>query len=367
MKVFEETKMKGMKLKNRFWKSASWENLAASDGHLTEELISVYRELAEGGVGTIVTGYAYVTKDEQPNPGMMGIYDDSFMDEYRQLTEMVHSYDANIVLQLVYGGSLTFMNPPSRHILGASAVENERTGIKPSEMTKEDIRSLEEAFCKAALRAKKAGFDGVEIHAAHGYMMSQFLSPYYNRRQDEYGGTVENRARFLMEIIDRIRADAGSDFPIIVKLNSEDFSEGGLTEEESLSTARLLAAAGADAIDVSGGNESSNTVIAENKGPARSGISQVKGNESYFLGYAKKLSDLLKIPVILTGGNRRLEAAEEIVEGTRIAYISMARPLIREPALIRRWQEGDTRPALCVSCNGCYRTYGKRCVFNIKR
>lgn len=263
-KLFDKTKINGMQMKNRFFKSASWEALATEDGHMTEELVKIYEDLAKGGVGTILTGYAYVTKDEQPNPKMMGIYEDSFIEEYRNLTDMVHKYNTNIVMQIVYGGSMTTMEPISKRILGPSAVQNDRTGITPIEMTKEDIKELTKAYSDAAIRVKQAGFDRVELHAAHGYLLSQFLCPYYNIRKDEYGGNIENRARILVEIVTEIKKVVGNDYPVLIKINSEDFMENGLSSEESILVVKMLEEVGLDGVEVSGGNESSTKVLNNN-------------------------------------------------------------------------------------------------------
>jgi 2,4-dienoyl-CoA reductase-like NADH-dependent reductase (Old Yellow Enzyme family) len=366
MNLFEKTNIKNMNLKNRFFKAASWEALATETGHMTDELFKIYKDLAKGGVGTIITGYAFVTKDEQPNPRMMGIYDDSFIDEYKKLTQMVHNHDTNIVMQIVYGGSMSTLTPPSQHILGPSSIENERTKITPTEMTKDDINMLIEAFSNAAYRVKQAGFDGVELHAAHGYLFSQFLCPHYNTRTDEYGENIENRARIILDTVKAIRNLVGKDFPIMIKLNSEDFMEDGLTSEESIAVSKVLKNAGIDAIEVSGGHESSLSVLNGNLGPARTKISVDKNRESYFLDHAARLAKEVNIPIILTGGNRHFDVIENLLNTTDIAYFALARPLISEPNLINEWKEGNYKKPKCVSCNGCYNTYGKRCVLNIK-
>lgn len=365
--LFEQTTIKNMKLKNRFFKAAVWEELATDDGHMTKELFQVYEEIAQGGIGTILTGYAYVEKNEQPNPRMMGIYDDSFIPEYKKLTDMVHSYDANIIMQIVYGGSMSTLNPPSTLIWAPSAIKNERTGIMPKEMSKNDISHLVKSFGKAANRVKLAGFDGVEIHAAHGYLLSQFLCPFYNTRTDEYGGSIENRARIILEIFREIRNTVGDHFPIFIKINSEDFMDKGLTSEESIIVSKMLADAGIDGIEVSGGNESNLKVLGNNLGPARNKVSNSKENESYFREHASKLAQSVSVPVILTGGNRHIDVMDHILQNTDIAYFALGRPLICEPDLIDKWATGNFKEPKCNSCNQCYKTYGKRCIFNIRK
>ena len=363
--LFEHTTIKGMKLKNRFFKPASWEG-RATEGHMTDELFQIYEEFAKGGVGTIITSYAHVEKDEQPNPYMLGIYDDSFIPEYKKLTDMVHSHGTNIIMQIVYGGSMTNLTPPSPVIWGPSVVKNEKTGIVPVEMTKEDISHLIKSHGKAAGRVKQAGFDGVEIHAAHGYLLSQFLCPHYNIRTDEYGGSIENRARIILQIYDEIRKTVGDDFPIFIKINSEDFIEDGLTSEESIIVSKMLEKAGIDGIEVSGGDASTLSVMENNLGPQRTEVALSKDRESYFREHAERLAQAVSIPVILTGGNRHIEVMEEILSSTNIAYFALARPIISEPDLINRWAKGDNKAPKCVSCNKCYSLNGRGCIFNQK-
>lgn len=363
--LFDKTKILNMEMKNRFIRGALWENLADEKGHMTSKLFNIYEELAKGGVGTIITGYAFVTKDEQPNPGMMGIYDDSFISEYKNFTDRIHDLGSNIIMQIVYGGFMTNYNVGERVILGPSTMENEVTGTWAREITKGEIINLVKAYAEAARRVKKSGFDGVEIHAGHGYLLSQFLSPYYNKRNDEYGGNIENRGRIIFEIFKAMREAVGKDFPILIKLNSADYiNEGGLTPEDSLYVAKKLADLGINAIEVTGGNESIKQVIDNNLGAARTKIAMSKDKESYFMDYGTKLADMVNIPVILVGGNRHYEVMNELLNNTKIQYFTLSRPLTAEPDLINKWANGDIKKPKCVSCNQCYNTIGKRCILN---
>jgi len=362
--LFDKTAINGMKMKNRFFRSSIGEGLADDNGHITDELFNTYEELAKGGVGTIITGFTRIEKDEVPDAQMMGIYDDSLIIEYKKLTDMIHEHDANIIMQIVYGGSQTRSSQFSSKIWGPSAVKNESSGIVPIEMTKSDIDYLVSSHAKAAARVKAAGFDGVEIHAAHGYLLSQFLCPHYNNRTDEYGGSIENRARIIMEIYAAIRKEVGTDFPILIKINSEDFMEDGLTSEESIIVCNMLADAKIDAIEVSGGNLSSPSVLANNLGCIRTKIATSKEKESYFKVHATKLAAQISIPVILTGGNRHIEVMEDILQKTNISYFGLARPLISEANLINIWASANKKAPKCVSCNKCFGFHGKTCVFN---
>jgi 2,4-dienoyl-CoA reductase-like NADH-dependent reductase (Old Yellow Enzyme family) len=216
-------------------------------------------------------------------------------------------------------------------------------------MTKQDIREMVNAFGEAARRAKAAGFDGVQIHSAHAYLLSQFLSPAFNRRNDEYGGDVRNRARIHLEVYQAIREVVGKDFPILIKMNSRDFVENGLSLEDSIQVVRLLADAGIDAIELSGG-----FITGGKLSPSRSGIDS-EDKEAYFQEEARAVKKEIGIPLILVGGIRSFAVAERLVEDGTADYISMSRPLIREPALINRWKAGDLRRAECRSDNLCFK------------
>lgn len=366
--LFDKTKILNMEMKNRFLRGALWVALADEKGHITKELRDVYEEIAKGGVGTIITGYAFITEEEQPNPNMLGIYNDSFIDEYKDFTNMIHKHGSNIIMQIVYGGFMTEFNVGERVIWGPSTMKNEVTGTMAKEMTKDEIKYLVSKYAEAAKRVKASGFDGVEIHCGHGYLLSQFLSPYYNKRTDEYGGTIENRGRIIFEIYEAMREAVGKDFPILIKLNSADYTcSNGLTEEESLYVARKLAKLGIDAIEVTGGNESIKEVQENNLGAARRKVALSKENESYFKNYAIKLSKSIDKPVILVGGNRHFDVMEDILKNSEIEYFSLSRPLTSEPDLINKWASGDLKAPKCVSCNACYNTIGKRCILNIRK
>lgn len=356
--IFEETRIGGLSLKNRLVRSSTWENLADERGHITSPLYQVHKELAAGGVAMIFTGYAFITRDEQPNPGMMGVYDDSFIGEYRKLTDMVHEQGSRIVMQIAYGGSQTGYQPESRVIWGPSSVVDLASGVVPTSMTTEDIQSLIQAFADAAGRVKAAGFDGVQIHGAHGYLLSQFLNPYYNRRMDEYGGSLENRARLFLEVYDEIRRRVGGDFPVMIKINSDDFMDGGATIEDSLVLAKMLDERGIDAIEVSGGTGGSGE-----QAPIRRKINTPE-KEAYHADNAARIAAEIKAPVILVGGLRSPEVIEGLLESTKIELFSLARPLLAEPNLPHRWQGGDRSRARCVSCNGCLqnREGGNNCI-----
>ncbi|WP_378956086.1 NADH:flavin oxidoreductase [Pelosinus sp. sgz500959] len=356
--LFDQTQFAGIKLKNRLIRSATVDGVADERGHMTKELFEVYENLAKGGVGTIITGMTYISDLEQPSPGQMGIYDDSFINEYKKMTAMVHQYNANIILQIASLGSQTFPNENGGKVMwGPSAIEDLGYKTTPQEMTLSEIFLLQTAFADAALRAKVAGFDGVEMHAAHGYLLNKFLSPYYNCRTDGYGGSIECRSRMVLETYEAIRAKVGLEYPILIKINSEDFMDQGMTFAECKYVCQKLAELGINAIEISGGSRSSRP----NEGVART---ITTGQEPYFKQYAAEVAKEINVPVISVGGNHDFAALTDLLHETSIEYVSLCRPLIRESNLINRWQGGDLTPSKCISCNKCFNPGGTSCIFN---
>lgn len=360
--IWKNVSLGSISLKNRFFRSATWENMATPTGHMNDKLYKIYEELAKGEIGGIITGYANIVAEEKPNPGMMGIYDDSFLEEYIKLTESVHQHGSKIFMQLAYGGTKTKYNLGERIIFSPSDVPERSTGNVGKTMTKDDIEYIIEAFGKAALRAKKAGFDGVEIHGAHTYLINQFLSPYYNKRTDEYGGSLENRMRFLMEIYARVRSYVGNDFAVIVKLSATEFFDGGLTFNETKLIAKILEELGVDAIELSGNIHS--------KGEHEIGHiyeDHLIHREAYFIEFAESLAKFIDIPVIIVGGLRSIHEINDIFKKSSIEFFAFSRPLLAEPNLIKRWKEGDTKDVLCVRCSKCRTPEGNYCVIFDKR
>jgi 2,4-dienoyl-CoA reductase-like NADH-dependent reductase (Old Yellow Enzyme family) len=359
--LFDKTKIKNIELKNRFIRSATHEAMASADGNITDKLLQIYEDLAKGGVGLIITGFSYTISGESPSPKMLAAYDDSFIEGFKTLTDTVHKYDSKIIMQFAYGGSITRLNAKNRVIWGPSAVEHLYTKITPVEMTVENIKTLIEAFGDAALRAKKGGFDGVQIHAAHGYMLNQFLSPYYNRRNDEYGGNTENRAKIIFEIYENIRKKTGEDFIISIKINCQDFMENdGLQFEETKYICKKLDEMGIDLIEISGnvGYNQAPPVIFE------TGISKDTSKQSYFSKYAAEIAKTVKAPVSVVGGNRNFELMTEILNNTNISYFSLSRTLLSEPDLINKWQKDNNYKPKCLACNKCWSLKGNICILN---
>lgn len=362
-KLFESVRIGNLELKNRFVRSGLWMRMADEAGFVTEELLRAYGQLAAGGAAMVVTGYAYVRSDDQPNGRMMGASSDAFLPGLARLAKVIHDQGSLAVLQLVAGGSQSFHpHAAAMNIQGPSAVPNRVTGLVPKAITPEGIEALIQAFVEAAQRGVKAGFDAIQIHAAHGYLLSQFLSPFYNRRTDRYGGPIHNRARLIYEVVTAVKGAVGTSVPVLIKLNHDDFMDAGegLTLAEAKEVALRLDELGVDAIEVSGYNESSGKGL----GPARARIARPE-QQSYFFEATREIAELVKAPVILMGGNRSTDLLTAKLNESRIALVALARPLLSEPDLVNRWLREPGYKPKCVSCNQCYvGTPTTTCVFN---
>ena len=360
--LWDETTFAGLTLKNRLWKGAIYERLATPEGFATPELTDLYKEYIDGGVGAILTGYTRIVEDDIPNPDMNAIYSDDHIAGYLPLTSYAHQGGCPIFMQLVYGGARTNVPTEGRRIWGPSAVANQRTNVVPTAMTQRDIDELISAFAQGALRAKKAGFDGVQIHAAHGYMLSTWLCPHYNQRTDEYGGSLPNRARIILQILAAIKDACGQDYPVLIKFNCTDHMQDGLTEEDSLQLIQLLEAAGIDGAEISGGNECDPAVAAADLGPSRKKLAHHPERSSYFGEYARKLSQQVSLPIILTGGNRFTSVMNNLLQEGAATYFGLARSLNSEPNLPAIWKTDPDHEPPCIACNKCFTTVGRRCI-----
>ncbi len=347
--LFQKVSITGMTLANRFVRSATWEGLASREGAVTPKLTKMMVELAGNEIGLIISGYTFVSPGGQSSPGQLAVHDDRFVAGLWAMVEAVHKAGGKIALQIVHAGRFADPALTGEQSIGPSAVEKDgRTTSRA--MNKEDITNLISAFTQAAVRAKQAGFDAIQLHAAHGFLFSQFLSPALNRRTDEYGGALENRARFLLEAVRSIRQKTGPAYPLLVKLNSEDFLEGGLTRDEAVQVASMLEAVSVDAIELSGGT----VVSPENLLPVRPGKLKIPQDEVFYRAAAQLYKTKLRIPLMLVGGIRSYETANDLVRHGVADHISLGRPLICEPGLIKRWHNGDHRESECGSCNGCF-------------
>lgn len=340
-------KIGSIEIKNRILRSATAERVGDKEGRPSPELKDIYGELARGGTGLIITGFTYIHPSGRTSIDQSGIYSDDLIPSWKEIVRGIKRVDPTcmLIMQIVHGGrqvSTECVKDP----ISPSPVHDSSTGITPREMTEEEIVHIIECFGEAARRAAEAGFDGVEIHGAHGFLVSQFLSPYTNRRNDRWGGSPENRRRFLLEIIRAIRKRTGEDFPVLLKMNGCDFIDGGLEIEEAREIAISAFQEGIDAIEVSGGIYES-----RERGAARKHIVREE-SEGYFVYLASAIKQAVDIPVITVGGFRSLRVIDSVLLDKKADAVSLSRPLIREPDLIKKFSNGKER-ADCISCNKC--------------
>ena len=335
--LFDPIKLNHLNVKNRLVRSATWEEIATPDGSLPEEAYAIYDELARGGVGTIITGFTSVAANDYYFEGMMRLCDDALIPQYRRLTDIIHAQGTAAIAQLALGAYYRLVD--SSHF----------QQVEPDDMTVDEIHHVRDQFVAAAVRAEKAGFDGVQIHAAHFFFLSRFVSPAVNHRNDAYGGSTKNRARLALEILHGIQ-EAVPKLHITVKINCSDFTYGGVNEAESLVICKLLSNAGIDSIEVSG------------NGTSVPGI-RPHQNEAYFGAFAAKLAEEIPTPVILVGGLRAKDTMEAVLNSTKIDMLSLSRPLLREPDLPLRMAEGSAEVSKCISCNRCYSSPSHKCIF----
>ncbi len=278
----------------------------------------------------------------------MGIHTNDFATEMQNLCKAVHDEASKICIQLVHAGGQADTQNAGRQPVAPSAVKVDQYPEMPAGLTIPEIKEIAASFAQAARRAKDWGFDAVQIHGAHGYLVNQFLSPHTNLRNDDYGGDIENRCRFMLEVYQQIRDQVGAEYPVLIKLNSSDNLKDGFSIEDSVYAAKKLSDAGIDAIEVSGG-----TAASGDKSPVRQKINKPE-KEAYHLELALRIKEAVNCSIMVVGGFRSYEIAEKAVTDDGMDYISMARPLIREPELPKRWQQNDHSPAKCISCNKCF-------------
>lgn len=355
--LFDPIDIAGIKIKNRFVRSATHEGLSSHEGCPTKALNRLYEDLAFNNVGLIITGYAYINPNGKSDKKQQGIYDDLLIEKYIPIIQKVHSYGSKIVMQIVHGGRQSMGDC----LIAPSVVKDTKTQKIPQEMSESEILQTIEDFAQAARRVKEAGFDGVQLHCAHGFLLSSFLSPYTNRRSDRWGGSIQNRTLIVLNIIKRIRELLGA-YPIFVKLNMTDgiinTNVPTLDAHESIEIAKILANYGVCAIEVSGG-------IVEAEGPLFLKNIDRPEKEAYYKKYAKMIKNQIDIPVILVGGIRSSAIMKSLLENQEADMIALCRPLIAEPDLITKIEKHETTVAKCISCNNCLGENGIKCsIFN---
>jgi 2,4-dienoyl-CoA reductase-like NADH-dependent reductase (Old Yellow Enzyme family) len=345
---FSPITIRGMQLPNRFMRSATHDSSADESGRATEKSLSIYSRLGEGDIGLVVNAYAYVRADGHALPGQYGAHSDEMIPSLARLAEAVHRGGGRTALQIVHAGIYSpALKEKGVVCLAPSKVENSEYPHR--EMTAGEIEAIIEDFGAAAARAREAGFDAVQLHGAHGYLFSQFLSPLTNRRTDGWGGSLERRRRFHIEAVREVRRRVGDDYPVMIKFGIMDDAPGGTTLEDGIDTAGEMVGAGVDAIEVSFGIGGDFMVTVVGK-PANA-----ENEKPWFRERAAALKRAVSVPVAVVGGIRSFDMAREILDAGEADLISMSRPFIREPGLISRWLAGDRSPTKCITCLQCYR------------
>jgi 2,4-dienoyl-CoA reductase-like NADH-dependent reductase (Old Yellow Enzyme family) len=370
--LFEPKSIGRMTVKNRLVRAPTVEKLASDDGHCTPKLMDLYTRLAEGGVGMVITGGAYPQSNGKGLPRQIGLHRDEVIDGYKKLTDRMHQYEVKIIAQLVHCGRQGTAEVLGETPIAPSAVPN-ILGVTPIPMNSAQISGAIDNFIRAAERAKMAGFDGVQIHAAHGYLIHEFLSPRTNKRRDQWGGSPANRMRFLSEVYQGMRKRLGDEYPILLSINCNDFLPDGLGSKEAAEIAERMSSLGVDAIEPSAGTWETHFHMSrgdiprnywlysrakgEEKERFKARLSQmakeVRFKEAYHLEYSGKIKKKIRCPLILVGGLRTVKIMEKTLAEGVADFIALCRPLIRDtefPNLIRR---GLVDRSSCIDCNLC--------------
>ncbi len=365
-----------MEVNNRFVRSATIENLAKEDGEVTEKLIKLHSTLAKGEIGLIIPGYMYVHPLGQAFKYQTGIYKNDLIPGLKKIVDAIHKEEGKVAFQIVHAGLQTFSR-----LIGATPMGPSGDIINPvsmdysREMTEEDIQESIEAFVEASRRVVETGADAIQIHAAHGYLINQFLSPFYNRRQDDWGGSDEKQFRYLKEIITKTKKVLPANIPLLIKLNTNDYTPTeGITPPLAAKYSEWLVKLGIDAIEISCGStvyaifnmcrgdvpvqEIAQAVPDYMKAMVEGIYQDMVGKYNFDEGYNLEAAKMIKpiignIPLILVGGLRHKAFMEEIIEKKYVDLISMARPFIREPLLVKNFKEEKQDKVACISCNRC--------------
>jgi 2,4-dienoyl-CoA reductase-like NADH-dependent reductase (Old Yellow Enzyme family) len=347
--LFSPVNIGNLALRNRLVRSATAEQMASDPvGRALPALADLYRALARGGVGLIITGHAYVAPEGKAHPEMLSAHCDQMLPGLKILADATHAAGGRIAMQINHGGRQCDQ-ACTPQMMAPSAVPT-GSGITPREMTPGEIVETVDAFAQAARRAKTAGFDAVQLHAAHGYLIGQFLSPHSNRRTDAWGCNLDGRLRFLAAVCEAVRGQVGLDYPVFIKLGMMDNLEqvpDGLTPEDGARIVACLAGLGLNAVEVSGGyggGSDFNTRLAVGS----------KAPEAYFRPLALRAKAATELPVILVGGLRSRAVMDEVLAAGDADMLSLCRPLIREPDLPNRLQHGEATESACISGGRCW-------------
>jgi 2,4-dienoyl-CoA reductase-like NADH-dependent reductase (Old Yellow Enzyme family) len=355
--LFQPYEFAGIKLRNRFVRSATVNNLTDEQNRITPEIRKLYTDLARGGVGLIIAGVwrpkrAWSLGHVFQQPALDVPY---IEDEIRSLVDEIHGLGAVFVPQI---------SPP--FVINGKRVSDACIdfGIAFQPLDERDIADIKDAYRNAARVTRSAGCDGIELHCCHNDVLSRMISPFFNQRKDQYGGSAENRARLVLELVHELKEGAGEDFPVMIKMNASDFRDNGMTVDDAAEIAVLFANGGICAIEPSCGGLGASHMPS---GP----ITKDEWHEGYLIEHAERIKKAVNVPIMVVGGMRDLKMMEEVVMGCKGDLISLCRPFIREPNLINRWLSGDTSPSQCDSCDGCLRATERseklRCVVTTRK
>ena len=341
--LFTPGKIGTLEIPNRMMRSATAERMADKDGYPRQQYYSLYRELAAGGVGLIVTGHMYVHPSGRCHPEMIGVYEDDQIPGLAKLADVVHSEGGKIVVQINHGGmqcaKATVDGP-----IAPSAISDDKLEQPARQMTVAEIDLLIDAYAQAARRVKEAGFDGVQLHGAHGYLINQFISPYVNKRDDQWGGNFEGRTRFLREVCKAVRDQVGPTYPLMIKFGMQDGVEGGLNADQGAQVISLMSGLGLDGVEISGGIQAQNS---------KKGIRRPE-EEAYFLPLVQQARTVTNLPIAMVGGLRSRKVMEEVLASGDADFVSLCRPLISEPNFPNLLKSGAREKSRCISSNNCW-------------
>lgn len=345
--VFTEVKFNNLKAKNRIVRSATNDYMSNSDGTVSDSQIELYEELAKNNIGMIISGHLFVSeKYAQANKGQMGICDDKHIEGQKRITGVCKSYGATIVAQINHAGGKGRVADKCYAPSAIPAIDGQ--DIVPETLTLDQINVIKQEYIDGAVRAKKAGYDGVQVHCAHGYLLSEFIDPNYNTRDDIYGGSAPNRFRLAKEIIIGIKKACGEDYPVLIKLNSTVKEQDEEYKDDLIYIIKECEAIGVEAVELSGHLVTYKTL----------------DKKLYFLERAEYIMSKTDMPIILVGGIRTFEDMETALN-KGVKMVSLSRPLICQPDAITRLLNGEQLK--CVYCSGCFTIYHKaqkRCVLH---
>lgn len=359
-KIFEPIQIGKLTIKNRLVVSAMLTNLVAEDGSATEAYIAYHEAKAKGGWGLIITEDYMIAPNVGTGKTVAAIYNQELAESHKKLTERIHAADGTIFAQIYHAGRETHSGITGEQPVAPSAVKDPTMPEIPRELTKGEIEIIIEQFAQSAYYVKQAGFDGVEIHGASGYLVGEFLSPFSNKRTDEYGGTITNRAKFAVDIVKAIRTKVGTDFPISFRLCTAEYVEGGQSIEESKTIARMLEQAGVDVLHCTQGIYASRPVITP----------PYMIPHANFVDNAAEIKKVVSIPVIAVGGINDPELAETVLLSEKADMITMARASLADPELPNKARNGELEKIIhCIGCvQGCQGEIGQgkhiRCLMN---